>query len=570
MKKRIACFVCIMCMALMVAAQPSRIVLKNGKVVDSESMSVAKADVLIVDGVIALVGDAGACKADTVIDCTGKIVTAGFVDSHVHIESSMVLPKTFGEVVLLHGTTTVIADPHEVVNVAGAEGLSMFLNETDKAPISIFTVIPSCVPATRLETNGAGHFTAEKMSPFVNDRRVVGLGEVMSFVDVANGEQEMMDKLELFKGRPIDGHTAGMDDALLDAYVSKGISNDHECYDAAGLLKRYAKGMNIYIREGSAARNADALLQCVKDYGLDVARFAFCTDDKHLSTIEKEGHISHIVRKALAMGFSWPEVARMASLNACRYYGLANRGNIRKGYVADIVVTDEACSKIACVLKGGKTSYRLIRNDSTGVAGFPNTVVFANLTADEFMLEGNARENAISIVPGQLLTKRVAISEDKLKECNVLATIERHGKNGNMAVCPLIGYGIKNGAVATSVAHDSHNVICAGDNGTDMAAACNRLREIGGGYVIASGGKVVDEFPLPCCGLMSEVASAEAIEGIARMERKAHELGVSNQIDPFITLSFLALPVIPDIRLLDTGLFDVLKSEFITSGLNNR
>ena len=186
------------------------------------------------------------------------------------------------------------------------------------------------------------------------------------------------------------------------------------------------------------------------------------------------------------------------------------------------------------------------------------------------MVEGKARENAISIVSGQLVfAKRLAIGEDKLKECNLLATIKHHGKNGNIAVCPLIGYSIKNGAVATSVAHDSHNVICTGDNGADMAAACNRLHEIGGGYVMASGGKVVDEFPLPCCGLMSEVVSAEAIEEIARMERKAHELGVCNQIDPFITLSFLVLPVIPDIRMLDAGLFDVLKSEFITSGFNN-
>ena len=232
------------------------IVLKNGKVVDSESMRVVIADVVISAGVITQVGDASSCDADVVIDCAGKIVTAGFIDAHVHIESSMVLPKTFGEAVLPHGTTTVIADPHEVVNVAGAAGLRLFLDETDKAPISIFTVIPSSVPATQWETNGAGHFTAEQMKPFLNDRRVVGLGEVMSFLDVVKGEPEMMDKLALFKGRPIDGHTAGMDSSMLEAYVSHGISNDHECYDAAGLLERYAKGLNLYIREGSAARNA--------------------------------------------------------------------------------------------------------------------------------------------------------------------------------------------------------------------------------------------------------------------------------------------------------------------------
>ena len=526
-------------------------------------MRVVIADVVISAGVITQVGDASSCDADVVIDCTGKIVTAGFIDAHVHIESSMVLPKTFGEAVLPHGTTTVIADPHEVVNVAGAAGLRLFLDETDKAPISIFTVIPSSVPATQWETNGAGHFTAEQMKPFLNDRRVVGLGEVMSFLDVVKGEPEMMDKLALFKGRPIDGHTAGMDSSMLEAYVSHGISNDHECYDAAGLLERYAKGLNLYIREGSAARNAQDLLRCVKNNHLDVKRFAFCTDDKHLSTIEQEGHISHIVRMAIAMGFSWPEVARMASLNPCLYYGLAHRGNIRPGYVADIVVTDEACNRMLYVLKNGRTPDSLSCKEGIDASGFPNSVHFARLSADQFVLPRAAIHTAIAIVDGQLLTKRVTVSEAELKKCNLLATIERHGKNGNIAVCPLLGYGIKQGAVATSVAHDSHNVICAGDNGSDMAVACNRLREIGGGYVIASGGRVVDEFPLPCCGLMSEVGVDEAITGISRLEQQAHALNVNKRIDPFITLSFLALPVIPDIRLLDTGLFDVTRSEFI-------
>ena len=541
----------------------SSILLRGGKVVDSEAMTVTAADVLIKDGLIAKIGEVDPSEADTVIDCTGKIVTAGFIDSHVHIESSMVLPRTFGMAVLPHGTTSVIADPHEVVNVAGVEGLKMFLDVTDNSPISIFTVVPSCVPSTPYETNGAGHFTAEQMKPFVDDPRIVGLGEVMSFVDVVNGELEMMAKLALFKGRPIDGHTAGMDDSMLDAYVANGISNDHECYDADGVLKRYNKGMNIYIREGSAARNAADLLRCVKDNKLDVSRFAFCTDDKHLSTIAQEGHISHIVRMALAMGFSWQEVARMASLNTCKYYGLANRGNIREGYVADVVVTDDACKEIYCVLKNGKTPEKCFSETVKKDVKFANSVHFDSLTAGSFALKPSPKHTAIEIVEGQLLTHRVEIADSDVKNYNLLATVERHGKNGNIAVCPLIGYGIVGGAVATTVAHDSHNVICAGDNAEDMAVACNRLREIAGGYVIASGGKVVDEFPLPCCGLMSEVGVEDAIAGISRLETKAHQMNVNPNIDPFITLSFLALPVIPDIRLLDTGLFDVTKSEFV-------
>lgn len=543
----------------------SRILLKNGNVVDSETCSVTKADVAIEEGVITYVGpDAKVDAATTVIDCSGRIVAPGFVDSHVHIESSMVLPKAFGEAVLPWGTTTVIADPHEAVNVGGAQALELFLAEAEKARISVFTVIPSSVPATPYETNGAGHFTARQMVPFLSNAKVVGLGEVMSFNDVVNGDPEMVDKLTLFRDRPIDGHTAGMDEKMLDAYVGYGIANDHECYDAEGLQARYKRGMNIYIREGSAARNANALLRCVKDYGLDISKFSFCTDDKHLSTIVQEGHISHIVSEALKMGFTWGEVAKMASFNPCRYYHLANRGNIRSGYVADIVITDAMCKVIDNVIKAGVVVNDVAVDESDDHSfTFQNTVKFKPLSVEDFAVRGAARHNAIKIIDGQLLTERVTLGGDEYRNLCILSTVERHGKNGNIAVCPLIGYDIKNGAVATSVAHDSHNVICAGDNPEDMAQACNRLREIAGGYVIVSGGKVVDEFALPCFGLMSPLGITDAISGISRLERKAHALNVNKNIDPFTTLSFLALPVIPEIRLLDTGLFDVTKSQFI-------
>ncbi len=541
------------------------LLLKNGRVVDAERRTVTLTDVLIADGKIARVApDINPKEADRVIDCTDRIVTAGFIDAHVHIESSMVLPKTFGKAVLPCGTTAVIADPHEVVNVAGAEGLRTFLDEAAKAPISVFTVVPSCVPATPFDTNGAGHFTADQMREFIGRKEVVGLGEVMSFMDVVNENPEMMAKLELFKGRPIDGHTSGMDASLLDAYVAHGISNDHECYDAEGMKQRYDRGMNIYIREGSAAHNAEALLTCAKEHHLDCSRLAFCTDDKHLSSIHNEGHISYIVRMALRMGFSWGEVASMASYNVCRFYHLPNRGNLREGYVADIVVTDEACNRIHQVLKEGVLVEEVLKDNDEHRPGTPvNTVKFRTLTADDFQLPETHQRIAIGLVEGQLLTQKVSLQPGEWKKHNLLATIERYGKNGNIAVCPLIGYDIHGGAVATSVSHDSHNVICAGDNATDMAVACNRLREIGGGYVIASQGKVTDEFALPYYGLMSALDTDEAIEGIHRLEECAHRLGVNSGIDPFTTLSFAALPVIPTLRLLDTGLFDVLKGGFV-------
>lgn len=541
------------------------LLLKNGRVVDAEHRTVTPADVLIADGKIARVASSiDPTKADRVIDCTDRIVTAGFMDAHVHIESSMVLPRTFGKAVLSCGTTAVIADPHEVVNVAGAEGLSSFLDEAAQAPISVFTVVPSCVPATPFDTNGAGHFTADQMREFIDRPDVVGLGEVMSFNDVVAENPEMMAKLQLFKGRPIDGHTSGMDASLLDAYVAHGISNDHECYDAEGMRQRYGRGMNIYIREGSAAHNAEALLTCARQYNLDCSRLAFCTDDKHLSSIHDEGHISYIVRMALRMGFSWGEVAQMASYNACRFYHLPERGNIREGYVADVVVTDEACEHIYQVLKDGLPAEELLRSESAQHSAQPvNTVKFRTLTADDFQLPEVHQDVAIGLVEGQLLTNKISLQPGEWKKHNLLATVERYGKNGNVAVCPLVGYGIHCGAVATSVSHDSHNVICAGDNAEDMAVACNRLREIGGGYVIAAQGKVVDEFALSYYGLMSALDTDEAIRGIHRLAEDAHHLGVNPHIDPFTTLSFAALPVIPTLRLLDTGLFDVLKGDFV-------
>lgn len=544
------------------------IVLKGGHVVDGETCSLYRADVLVSNGKISRIAeDITDANAET-IDCSGKIITAGFIDAHVHIESSMVLPEAFGEAVLPHGTTSVIADPHEVVNVAGATGLHEFLDEAAKAPIDIFTVVPSSVPATPLDTNGAGKFLAADMAEFVSRPDIVGLGEVMCFYDVVNGNPEIMDKIAMFRDKAIDGHSPGISDEMLDKYIAAGVQNDHESNDAASMLARYRRGMNIYVREGSAARNANDLLSCIRDEHLDLSRFAFCTDDKHLATIAAEGHISYIVRMARSMGFSWGEVSRMASYNPCRFYHLANRGNIREGYIADIVITDDTCNSISLVIKNGRkvaTDGRLLPDiHRTSDKKFANTVHFRHLTPDDFSLPQSLTNIAIGLVDGQLLTLKVHPSAEERKNLSLLATIERYGKNGNMAVCLMKGYGIHNGAVATSVSHDSHNVICAGDNPADMAVACNRLKELGGGYVIASEGKVIGECALPAYGLMSDRDADTVSATIHELETKAHALGVNPGIDPFTTLSFVALPVIPSLRLLDTGLYDVDEGKFIS------
>lgn len=555
--------------------QSPSFLLRGGLVADGEHAKTYRADVRLENGIITEIGEKLSENKSRIIPCEGLIVTAGFVDAHVHIESSMVLPQAFGEAILPCGTTTVIADPHEVVNVAGKAGLDRFLHEAGRAPVDIFTVVPSSVPATPLDTNGAGEFTAADMKGFVNRPDIVGLGEVMCGADVVQGKRHILEKIQLFAGKTIDGHTAGMPEEMLPGYTAAGVKNDHECTDGKALLARYRHGMNIYIREGSAARNSHDLLHAVMTNKLDTARFAFCTDDKHLSTIFREGHISTIVQNALKEGFSWGETARMASFNPCRFYHLGNRGNISTGMVADIVACTPDGKDIRYVFKDGnlaatdgkpcKDLHPATMEETT----WPSSVIFPDVTEKDFRISPEMEHVALGLIPGQLLTEKISLHGNEGKHLPLLATVERHGRNGNVSVCRLSGYGIQGGALATSVSHDAHNVVCAGDNLLDMAVACNRLKETGGGYVIVTQGKVVDELPLPAFGLMSPNDAASVAETIARMEKKAHEMGISHDIDPFTTLSFTALPVIPTLRLLDTGLYDVSAGAFI-SGARTR
>lgn len=545
-----------------------KILLQGGSVADGENMTVRRADVLVADGKIAAVGEGLSSDGAEVLDCTGLIVTAGYTDAHVHVESGMVLPEAFGDAVLPFGTTAIIADPHEVVNVAGGEGLKVFLKECDRARIDIFVCLPSGVPATPLDTNGAGKFTAADMAPFLSHPRVVGLGEVMCFRDAAEGEPEMAAKIALFKGKTVDGHTSGMPESMLDAYVAAGVCNDHECASKESMFARYDRGMNIYIREGSAARNASDLLDGVKERGLDIGRFAFCTDDKHLATIAREGHISYIAALAREKGFGWGEIARMASYDPALYYGLSDRGNIREGMRADIVATSDDARHVRYVLKDGELvakDHKLILKHTKSEdkpAVFENTVHLRNFSAEDFSVPERLKNVAIGLVAGQLLTELVHADEGE-DGLDILATAERHGRNGNLSVCHLKGYGVKGGAVATSISHDSHNAVCAGDNGADMALALRRLKEIGGGYVIAAGGKIAAELPMPAFGLMATGGAEEVSRRIEEMERVAHAMGVNPGVDAFTTLSFVALPVIPRMRLLDTGLYDTEAGAFL-------
>ena len=542
------------------------LLLKGGLVAYGENCSEEQADVLVVGNRIKVVGKDLVAEGAQVVDCTGMVVLPGFVDSHVHIESSMVLPVAFGEAVLPFGTTAAIADPHEIVNVSGKEGVRFFLENAEQSPIDVYVSLPSSVPATLLDTNGAGEFLAEDMIDFVNHPLVVGLGEVMNPIAIGNKDPQLMAKIALFKEKTIDGHSAGLSSEMVKACAEIGIANDHECTSEEDLLMRNEAGMNIYIREGSAARNAEALLAAARKHRIDTGRLAFCTDDKHLSTIAQEGHISTIVRMAREHGFTWGEIAGMASYNPSRYYKLQDKGSIQENYIADIAVMSMDASTVKYVIKDGKLvakdGKRLYECKKNNPDAFENTVQYRTFCPEDFVVPSRLEDVAIRLLPGEIVTAVATSDEFGDAKMNMLATIERYGKNGNYSVAKCVGYGITDGAIATSVSHDAHNVICAGDNAADMALACNFLRELGGGYVIASKGKILGYFALPAYGLMSALNAEEAMAGIHELEELAHQMGVGRDIDPFITLSFVALPVIPNIRLLDTGLFNVCEFKF--------
>ena len=542
------------------------LLLKGGMVAHGENGDIEQADVLIVGNRITAVGKNLLVKKAQIIDCTDMVILPGFVDCHVHIESSMVLPVAFGEAVLPFGTTAVIADPHEIANVSGKDGIRFFLENAEQSPIDVYVSIPSSVPATLLDTNGAGEFLAEDMADFVNHPLVVGLGEVMNPIAVKDKDLQLMAKIALFKSKTIDGHMSGLPAEMVNAYAEIGIANDHESTCEEDLLIRNDANINIYIREGSAARNAKTLLVAARKHNISTNQLAFCTDDKHLSTIAQEGHISTIVRMAYEQGYTWGEIAKMASFNPCRFYKLKDKGSIKENYIADIAVMSKDAASVKYVIKDGilvaKDSKRLYECNKSNSETFANTVQYRTFQADDFVVPSHLENVAIRLLPGEIVTAVSTSNEFGDSKMNKIATIERYGKNGNFSVAKCVGYGITDGAIATSVSHDAHNVICAGDNASDMALACNFLQELGGGYVIASKGEIIGYFPLPAYGLMSNLDAVEAMEKIHELEEIAHQLGVSRDVDPFITLSFVALPVIPNIRLLDTGLYNVTEQKF--------
>lgn len=548
----------------------AKLVFKNAQVVNVFTKQVEQADVAVEAGVIAGVGQ---YSGEEEVDCTGLYLCPGFVDAHIHVESTMAVPYEFARAVAPSGTTTVVADPHEIVNVCGAPAVEWLLKASEALPVDIYWMMPSSVPATPFETNGAP-FTAQEMAPFAQmGPRVAGLGEVMCYPDVVAGTGEIYGKLALFAHKHIDGHAPGLSGKALAAYAAAGIETEHECTSFAEAKEKLAAGLAILVREGSAAKNLTAIVEGLLKEGLPTDRFLFCTDDKHLDDIAREGHIRWNVHQAVQLGMPVVDAICMASYNAARVYGLKGVGAIAPGYRADIVLLDDWKQvHVHAVYKDGVPVEQKIAaaRRVPAPAALTHTMHFAPVTPQQLALPVQGKAHVIEMVPYQIVTRHAVEpvpSENGLfrpnKTYSKLCVIERHGRGGNIAVCPLKGYGITGGAIATSVAHDSHNIIAAGDNDGDIALAVNHLQKTGGGYALAAGGRILGALALPVGGLMSEAPWEQTRDETNAILKQAAKMGIPYHVDPFISLSFMALPVIPSLRLTDCGLFDVDTFAFV-------
>lgn len=546
----------------------SELVLKNAKIVNVFTGEIIEGDLAIEDGIIVGIGS---YEGKTERDMNGKYICPGFIDSHLHLESTLVTPAELVTVASRHGTTTFIVDPHESANVSGLAGIDYIVDQTEDTSANVFVMMPSCVPSTSIDDNGCT-LTAEDMAPYLENKRILGLGEVMDYISVVTGESGMHQKLKLFEKRVRDGHAPFLAEQDLQAYVMAGIKTDHECSDFEYAMRERRNGMTILIREGSAARNVDAIVSGLVKNKMNGEGFCFCTDDKHIEDIEREGHIDHNVRRSIELGMKPVDAIRMATIHPAECYGLQNLGAIAPGYQADLVVLDNL-EKVTVheVYYKGKVIEKVkeieIKSCPTELK---NTVHVGDFSLEDLKLESaDGYFTIIEMQDGQITTKkcRKKFSDKKCifesdKEFQKIAVIERHKATGKTGVGIVSGFGIQGGAIASSVSHDSHNIIVIGDNDEDMKLAIEELIRTQGGYTIVSNHKVFDTLELPVMGLMSDAGYQYSNSKLKIMIDKAHQMGVGKGIDPFITLSFMALPVIPEIRITPRGIYDVLSGDF--------
>ncbi len=556
------------------------LVLKNARIPSVFTGQILEGDLAIVEDRSAGIGSYEGKKE---IDLNGALVLPGLIDAHFHIESTMCTPASLSEALLRHGVTTVIADPHEIANAAGVDGLDFIMEDAQNALIDYFFMIPSSVPSCDFEVNGAGELLAKDMKPYLNRKNVLGLAEVMRMNDVLSCDPRMQEKIELFEGRPIDGHAPGLSGSSLQAYRAAGIRNDHEAATAQEALERLNYGFQLLIRQGSGARNLEDLLTGLVEQKIDLNRCSLCTDDMHIEDILSEGTIDHDLVLAQQCGTDFMDALRMGSLNTAVHYGLQDRGAIAPGYLADLVIiNDPKKMDIQAVVRKGKVAWvspsstisglsSLVEEQPVKNAPLPESITHS-VHLPEFSLEelkeGFEDQYGIAMVEGQLYT-RLLDKEDLQNEedhPNILLSSERYGKSGEYALCPLVGYGLKNGAVAMSYAHDSHNVIACADRFEYLIEALKILQEIQGGVVVIEKDHEPQVQPLEAAGLMSQKRPEQVSDKVLSMKNRLTEMGVNPGIDPFATLSFLSLPVIPEVRLTPQGLFDVTHQTFLVRG----
>ncbi|MBQ6388247.1 MAG: adenine deaminase [Mogibacterium sp.] len=539
------------------------LVFRNCNIVDVFTGEIVKSGIAVKDGII--LGVSKSYQGKQEIDLEGAYIAPGFIDAHLHLESTMVAPAELVATAAACGTTTFIVDPHEAANVSGADGINYILDQTENSQANVFVMLPSCVPATNIDDNGC-MFAANDMYPFIGNERILGLGEVMDDDAVINGDPRMFAKFALFGHQTIDGHAPFLPNRKLSAYKLAGVDTDHEASTFAYALEEARRGIHVHVREGSAAHNVDDIISGIVKTGIDTEHFSFCTDDKHIEDILRDGHIVYNVRRAVELGLDPFKAIKMATINTAKCYGLKQIGAIAPGYQADFVIFDNMKDfNVLDVYFKGK---RIDRNAEVKVKKCPphlkHTVNIAKVNAADFALPIKSQHtHVIDMEPKQIVTNDIMVHFPKTDNFVPhdgylkIAAVERHKNSGKIGVAVAMGYGIRGGAIASSVSHDSHNIIVIGDNDEDIAIAVNEIARVQGGYTVVENGQVFETLPLPIMGLMTDVHFAQVNEKLKVMKNKAYEMGVSQDFDPFITLSFMALTVIPELRITPRGLYRV-------------
>jgi adenine deaminase len=546
------------------------LVLKGGRVISLFTSEILDFDVAIYDGHI--VG-LGSYEGPHVIDLQGKFVCPGFVDGHIHIESSMLSPPEFAKAVIPMGTTAVVADPHEIANVMGKAGIRYILESSKGLPMDIYVMLPSCVPATELETSGA-RLSIEDLAEFAEEPRVLGLGEMMNYPGVVKGVEAAVEKLAAFTERIKDGHAPLLLGKDLNAYVGTGIGSDHECTQAEEAREKLRLGMHIMIREGTQAKNLTTLLPIVSQ--ATAPQCSLVTDDLHPHDLLKNGHLNHVLNVAIENGLDPILAIGMVTLNTARYFGLKNVGAIAPGFRADIVILSSLEPvKVDMVFKEGKKVFaeqQLTSRFPEGVAADKTSMRIKPYGPDAFVIPQEGRTvRVMEMIPGQILTGSShalaavdggGVISDPGQDIVKVVVVERHRASGNIGKGLVRGFGLKQGALASSVAHDSHNIVCVGCADQDIFVAVKGIENMGGGLAAAKDGEILARLPLPIGGLMSDRPLGEVARGWDEMRRVAKALGCTLD-EPFMAMSFLALPVIPELRITDTGLVDVRRFEHV-------